>query len=50
MIKEQVLTGHGEKMDEIAQQVTHVADAVACLEATTLAANTKARPRAETSP
>jgi hypothetical protein len=37
LIKEQVLTGHGEKMDEIAQQVTHVADTVACLEATATA-------------
>jgi hypothetical protein len=35
LIKEQLITGHGEKMDEIAQQVTQVADVVACLEATT---------------
>jgi hypothetical protein len=37
MIKEQVITGHGGRMDEIVQQVTHVADAVAFLEATATA-------------
>jgi hypothetical protein len=42
MIKEQVLTGHGEKMDEIVQQVTEVADTVASLEATS---TTRPTPR-----
>jgi hypothetical protein len=44
LIKEQLITGHGEKMDEIAQQVTQVADTVACLEATTPARPTPRPP------